>query len=95
VPATASSGSLFLVDDAGDAGGPFSGAVIPGAGSISNSQCSIAVAEASVTASGNNLALTLPITFNPGFAGNQVVFMAARSNTATSNWQAAGSVTVP
>jgi hypothetical protein len=39
--------------------------------------------------------LTLPITFNAGFAGNQVFFLAARSNSVSSGWQAVGSVTVP
>jgi len=37
----------------------------------------------------------LPISFNTTFAGNQVVYLATRSNTASSNWQAAGTVSVP
>lgn len=31
----------------------------------------------------------------PGFCGNQLFFLAARSNTANSNWQPVGSVSVP
>ncbi|HYW43991.1 MAG TPA: VCBS repeat-containing protein [Bryobacteraceae bacterium] len=94
-PSGAASGSLFLVDDAGDAGGPYAGMTLPATGSVSNSQCAIAGAGASVTGSGNTLTLTLPITFSQAFAGNQVIFLAARSNSANSNWQAVGSATVP
>jgi len=90
VPSTS---SLLLVDDAGDAGGPYFGMVLPGSGSVSNSQCSISAG--SFTASGATLTLTLTITFTQGFAGNQVLYLAARSNTLNSNWQAVGSVSVP
>jgi len=95
VPSGANAGSVFLVDDPGDAGGPYSGMVLPGTGTVSNSQCSITAAGSSVAASGNTLSLTLAITFNPSFAGNQLFFLAARSNTANSNWQPVGSVSVP
>jgi uncharacterized repeat protein (TIGR01451 family) len=95
VPSGANAGSLFLVDDAGDSGGPFTGFVLPGSGAAQNSQCMVGGAGSSVTATGNTLTLTLPITFTAGFAGNQVFFLAARSNTVSSNWQAVGSVTVP
>jgi len=90
VPSTS---SLLLVDDAGDAGGPYFGMVLPGSGSVSNSQCSISAG--SLTSSGATLTLTLTITFTQGFAGNQVLYLAARSNTLNSNWQAVGSVSVP
>jgi len=39
--------------------------------------------------------LTLSITFGSSFAGNQVFYLAARNSTGNSNWQAAGSVSVP
>jgi len=87
--------SVFLVDDAGDAAGPYSGMVIPGSGTVSNSQCSIGAAGSSVAGSGNTLTLTLAITFSPGFAANQVFYLAARSTTLNSVWQAVGSVSVP
>jgi len=32
---------VLLVDDAGDAGGPYAGIVLPGTGTASNNQCSI------------------------------------------------------
>jgi len=95
VPSGASSGSLFLVDDAGDAAGPYAGLVLPGSGSVSNSQCTISGAGGSVSANGNTLTLTLPITFNHSFTGNQVFYLATRNSTISSDWQAMGSVSVP
>jgi len=91
--ATVGTGAIYLVDNAGDAGGPYSGMTLPGSGTVANSQCSIAAAGSSVTASGNTLTLTLAITFSQSFAGDQVLYLAARSITANSNWQAVGSVT--
>lgn len=90
-----SSGSLFLVDDAGNAGGPYAGTVIPGGGSVSNSQCAAGGPGSTFSASGNTLTLTIPITFTHGFAGNQLFFLAARNNTQNSGWQAVGSAAVP
>jgi len=96
VPTGAASGLVYLVDDAGDAGGPYAGMVLPGSGSVSNGQCSVGGAASSVGGSGNTLTLTLTITFSPTFAGNQVFFLAARNNNGqNSNWQAVGTVTVP
>ncbi|HYW48701.1 MAG TPA: hypothetical protein VE959_37905 [Bryobacteraceae bacterium] len=53
--------------------------VIPGSGTVSNSQCSVTGAGAAASESGNTLALTLPITFSPSFTGNQLFFLAARA----------------
>ena len=95
VPTSASAGSVFLVDDAGDGAGPYSGVVVPGPGSASNSQCSIAGAGSSVNSTGNTLILTLAIAFTQSFSGNQIVYAAARSLTLSSGWQAVGTATVP
>jgi len=95
VPSGATGGSVYLVDDAGDAGGPYSGMLLPGSGAVTNSQCTVNAAGSSVTASGNTLTLTLAVTFNQSFAGDRVIYLAARSNTLNSNWQSLGSVTVP
>jgi hypothetical protein len=96
VPSSAAGGSLYLVDNAGDAGGPFQGGfVLPGSQSASNSQCTVGGAGASVIGSGNTLTLTLPITFTASFAGNRLFFLAARNNTLNSNWQPVGTVEVP
>jgi hypothetical protein len=92
VPAT---NSVYLVDDAGDAAGPFTGFTVPPGGSASNSQCTVGGAGAALSGSGTTLTVTLPITFSASFAGNQVFFLAARSNSANSNWQAVGSIAVP
>jgi hypothetical protein len=95
VPSGATAGSLYLVDDAGTAGGPFAGATLPGSGTIQNSQCSIDIASSSFNASGNTLTLILSITFKPAFSGDRVFYAAARSATQNSGWQAIGTVTVP
>jgi len=95
VPTGASSGTVLLVDDAGDAGGPFQSLSLPGSGTISNSQCSISGTGGSVNASGNSLTLTLAITFNSNFAGNRVFYLATRSSALNSGWQAAGTASVP
>ena len=89
-----SSNSLFLVDDAGDAAGPYQGLTLPASASIGNSQCTIN-GGSSVARNGKSLTLTLSLSFTQSFAGNQIIFMAARNSTANSGWQAAGSVTVP
>src|SRR5438445_580790 len=47
------------------------------AGALSNSQCSIDTGASSASGSGNNLTLTLAITFRPGLNGSQNVYMAA------------------
>jgi hypothetical protein len=97
VPTTASAGALLLVDDAGDAGGPYSGAVIPSiadALSLTNSQCSIDPDRSSAIATGNTLTLTLSIAFRAGFLGNRIVYAAARSATQSSGWQAVGTIAI-
>src|SRR5262249_34594142 len=54
------SNTLYLVDDAGDAGGPFAGsAVLNAAGSVQNSQCVVSWASSPVTTAGNTLTLAL------------------------------------
>ncbi len=94
VPSSATSGSLLLVNDAGAAGGPYAGLVLPGSSSIQNSQCIVDGSASSVTTNGNTLTLTLAITFNHAFSGNQIFYMAVRSSSQSSDWQAVGSVTV-
>jgi hypothetical protein len=94
VPTGAGSGIVYLVDNAGDAGGPYLTMAIPGSGVVSNGQCTIAGTGSSVSASGNNLALVLAITFSPGFAGNRIVYLAVRNNTLNSGWQAVGTAGV-
>ena len=95
-PSGSTGGTVLLVDDAGDSGGPFSALTLPGSGSAFNSQCTISGAGASISASGSTLTLKLPITFSASFAGEQVFYVAAAgSGGGNSGWQAAGSVNVP
>ena len=94
VPASAESATVFLVDDAGHAGGPFHGMVLPGTDTISNSQCAIAGQGSSITAGGNTLTLTLAISFRPVFADNRIVFAAARNAKQTSGWRPVGTTWV-
>jgi Bacterial Ig-like domain (group 3)/FG-GAP-like repeat/Putative binding domain, N-terminal len=94
-PTSATTGYIYLVDDAGDGGYAGAPMPLPSAGVVQNSQCSISGAGSSVSASGNTLTLTLAITFKASFAGNKAFYMAARSNTQNSGWQVLGSWNVP
>jgi virginiamycin B lyase len=87
--------TLYLVNDAGDAGGPFAGFVALGSSSaIQNSQCSVTLVSASGT--GTTLSLTLNMTFKAGFGGNKITYVAARDQSGNnSNWQALGVWQVP
>jgi len=85
---------LYVVPDAG--GGLSSGLTLGGTGAIGNSQCSITAAGSSASGSGNVLTLTLNITFTNSFAGNKVIYMAARDQqNNNSGWQALGAWSVP
>ena len=96
VPSSANGGSVFLVDDAGDAGGPYQGLVLPGGGSISNSQCTISGAGSSAVGTGDNLTLTLAITFSPGFTGDKIFYLSAQDKTlGNSGWQALDTWALP
>jgi len=82
------------VNDAGTALLP--GLTLNGAGSVNNSQCTVTGAGSLASGSGNTLTLTLNLSFLPAFAGNRVIYAAARSNgdALNSGWQAVGSRTV-
>jgi len=82
---------LFLLNDAGTA---WSAPATPGAaGTLSNSQCSINAATASVTPSGTTLTLNLPMTFTVGYAGAKSIYMYAAGSSANSGWQSLGTWT--
>ena len=94
----ASSKSLILIDDAGEAGGPYAGSMPlnGGSGSIQNGQCMISSAGSSVTPGVNTLMLTLNVTFTSAFTGNRVIYAAGRDTAGGNNtdWQAMGTVSV-
>jgi len=94
VPSGPAAGSLYLVDDGGDAGGPFGGITLPGTGVTQNSQCTVSGAGSSVSATDGTLTLTLSLSFSQGFRGNRIAWLAARNNTENSGWEARGSWTV-
>ena len=81
VPSGAAGGSVFLVDDAGDAAGPYSGMVLPGSGTVQNSQCSVSGTGSMVQGSGNTLTLTLVVTFSASFAGNRIFYLLAQDKS--------------
>lgn len=88
--------SLLLVDDAGNAGGPFQGMVLPGSQTIANSQCTIYGSGSSAAGSGQTLTLTLNVAFSAGFAGTRIIYLAARDAAGNnSGWQRLGVWSVP
>ncbi len=90
-------GTLYLVNDAGDAGGPFAGSItIPGSGTVSNSQCTINATGSAVSGAGNNVSLSLNMSFTAGFGGRRIMHLAARDIAQhNSGWHARGVWTVP
>jgi len=83
---------VHLLDDAGAVWQ----SAVPGTSTpLQNSQCSIDVSASSVTAVGNTLTLSLPITFTPAFAGAKNIYMYAASATSNSGWQDRGDWVVP
>lgn len=88
----------LLVDNPVDASGPYTNMTLPGSGTVSNSQCTISALGSAVSANGTTLNLTLAVTFTPAFVGNpgnNIFYLAARSNTQNSGWQAVGTVAAP
>ena len=71
--------------------------VLSGSNTISNSQCTVSAQGAIVQPSGSKRPVTLPITFQTGFAGFKGVWMAAQrmGGAQTSPWQALGAWSVP
>ena len=92
-----STNTLLLIDDAGEAAGPYASMVLNGGtGMVQNSQCAVSATGSSAVPSGTNLLLTLNVTFKAAFTGNRVIYAAARDHADANNtdWQAAGTSTV-
>ena len=78
-----------------DAGSTWSAAVSPGSGTASNSQCSLTGGGASAVSSGNDLTVTVPITFSAAYNGVKSTFaLAIDSAGQNSGWKTAGTWTV-
>jgi len=87
--------TLYIVNDNGDASS-LSGKTMDGTGTVGNSQCTVALNGSSAAGSGNTFTLTLNLTFAPSFAGNKVIYAAARDTTQNnSGWQTMGAHGVP
>jgi hypothetical protein len=79
----------------GDNGTVWQTAALGAAATLQNSQCSINVATATVTSSGNTLTWNVPMTFGPAYAGAKNVYSRAIDiSGAASGWQQLGSWTV-
>jgi hypothetical protein len=88
------SNQISLLNDASTA----SMTATPGtaATTLQNSQCALNVAAVTVTANGDTLILTLPITFEPAYAGAKNIYLSATDlSGTTSGSQKQGSWTVP
>ena len=89
------SSTLLLVNDQGQAGGPFAGAAPLGSSvPIQNSQCSVTLVSAVGT--GNTLSLALDVTFKQAFGGNRIVYVAAQDHALrNTGWQGLGVWQIP
>jgi uncharacterized repeat protein (TIGR01451 family) len=86
--------TLWLSNDADTA---WQGSTAVGSGAaVSNSQCTLSGAGASVSSSGNQLTVSVPVTFEAAFAGAKNVYVYVDDNAnLNSGWQTAGAWTVP
>jgi hypothetical protein len=87
--------TLYLADDANGSWGNPVVLGTPG-GTLSNTQCTIDVAHSSLSgSSGNDLYLSLPVTFFPAFGGAKIVSMYATDHAFNSlGWQQVSTWTV-
>ena len=75
-------------------GGGFASSPV-GTGTLSNSKCTVNVAGATVTGSGNNLAWSIPITFQPVFRGVKNIYLITQDLSLVSvGWVTGGSFNV-
>jgi len=88
-----SSKQLNLMNDAGTS---WFVATLGTATTLQNSQCSVNVSTATATINGNNLTLSLPMTFQESYAGDQDVLLSATDVSGpTVGWATFGTWTVP
>jgi hypothetical protein len=80
----------------GDNGTTWQAATLGAAATLTNSQCSINVAAATVLPSGNTLTLNLAMTFQAAFAGTKNIYLYATDlSGANSGWRGLGTWAVP
>jgi hypothetical protein len=85
------SNSLYLMNDAGNAWtGP---AGLGQSGTPQNSQCAVNLAASSASGSGNNLTVTLALSFQSAFSGTKNIYMDIYDNGSDAGWQLKGTWT--
>ena len=96
LPSGPTSAGVYLVDDAGDSGGPYAPLALPSAGTAANSQCTINGTGSSLSQTGNTMTLALSITFAGTWAGDKIAFLAVQDTVGVnSGWHAMGTWNVP
>jgi hypothetical protein len=85
------------IDLVADSGSGYAGTATVGTfGTLSNSQCSVDTGASSVSGSGNNLSVTVALTFKPQFAGAKNIYMSVYNKALVSiGWLTKGAWTVP
>jgi hypothetical protein len=83
---------VYLATNAGAWQGP---QTVGSPGIMTNSQCSLNTGSSSVTTSGNNLTLSLALTFTSAFAGSKNIYMEAANVAFDSGWLKLGLWIVP
>jgi hypothetical protein len=90
----AASSSVSLADDAGT----FSSyaMTVPGTATVQNDQCALSAAGATISGTGNTLAVTVQITFGSSFAGLKSIMLYTRDfGGAAAGWDVRGTWSVP
>jgi len=86
---------LYIVADNGDAS-QVTGKVMDGTGTVSNSQCTVTLNGSSAVGTGTQFTLQLNLSCAGSFAGNKVVYTAARDvSSNNSGWRTMGVTGVP
>ena len=87
--------STNLLDLVNDSGAGYAGTGTPGvAGTLNNNQCTIDVGASSVSGAGNNLTVTVALTFKAAFNGAKNIYMSVANNSGGfSGWQSKGAWT--
>jgi hypothetical protein len=79
---------INLVDDTGQV---LSQPIVLGSGGqLSNSQCTVYASGSSSTIQGSQLVVTLNISFNSGFQGPNIIYVAGFDANGNSGWQSLG-----
>jgi len=87
------SNTLYLYSDVSESW--LSPVTLGTSATLGHSLCSINVASSSVTLSGANLVLSLPVTFTAQFSGQKNTYMYGTNGAINSGWQTMGTWTVP